>query len=274
MHPIHHAAIHFADSTNSVSRALDSAERCGEAATAIGHMWHMPVHVYFPLKRYQEAAWQLEASIRTENARVMHDKASPSHLYAHNNEWLTRTLMFLGRIHDARRVAMSMIDLPRYPLGLPNGESARTDTSDEKRPTEHAGTSAYYGRETLLQILRHYEYWDDLIELCRTGYIESTRDPFEQGEIHSALGIAYFNKGNVEAGENELSRLRQQIDEQITAQPRLNRCQQASGKRRAATLAAVNGRFATSISRLNQLADDWRITTGSPAGLISIGERC
>src|SRR5579862_5024634 len=29
-HPVHHAAIHFADSANAVSRALDSASRCGD----------------------------------------------------------------------------------------------------------------------------------------------------------------------------------------------------------------------------------------------------
>ncbi len=82
-------------------RALDSAARCGEAAPSIGHMWHMPTHIYFPLKRYPEAAWQLEASIRTENAQAMHDRAFPSQSAPHNNEWLARTLLFLGRVHDA-----------------------------------------------------------------------------------------------------------------------------------------------------------------------------
>jgi len=269
-HPIHHAAIHFADSENAVSPALDSAERCGESAPAIGHMWHMPVHVYFPLKRYSEAAWQLEASIRTENARVMHDKSLPSHLYAHNNEWLARTLMFVGRVQEARRVATSMIDLPRYPLpntlDSPNGESAQSP-SEQQRPKETSGSSAYYGREALLQILRQYEYWDDLIELCRTGYIEPTREPVQQAEILSNLGIAYFSQGNIASGENELARLHQQIDEQIAAR---TGAQQEVNKlpedRRPAALASVNSGFASSISQLNQLASDLedyhRIATG------------
>jgi peroxiredoxin len=261
MHPIHHAAIHFADSINAVSRALDSAERCGESAPAIGHMWHMPVHVYFPLKRYPEAAWQLEASIRTENARVMHDRALPSHLYAHNNEWLVRTLMFLGRVQEARRVAMSMIDLPRSPaastIDLPKGDSGGTDSSQQQRPRESVGTSAYYGRQALLQILRQYEYWDDLIELCRTASIEPTQSPIEQGEIHADLGIACFCKGSIEAGESELASLREVIDGQIAAR---TNAQQEIGKlpeeRRAAALAAVNSQFAASISGLNQLGGD------------------
>ncbi len=118
MHPIHHAVIHIADATNTYGRGLDSAAKCGDAAPSIGHMWHMPAHIYTPLKRYPEAAWQLEAALRTENARAMHDRVLPYKvdLYAHNNEWLVRMLLHLGRVHDARRVAMEMIDLPRHPL--------------------------------------------------------------------------------------------------------------------------------------------------------------
>jgi peroxiredoxin len=261
MHPIRHAAIHFADSTNSVSRAVDSAARCGESAPAIGHMWHMPVHVYFPLKRYPEAAWQLEASIRTENARVMHDRSLPSHLYAHNNEWLARTLMYLGRVQEARRVAMSMIDLPRSPspntIDAPNGESRGTDPSQQQHPRESFGTSADYGRAALLQILRQYEYWDDLIELCRTGYIEPTQSPLEQGEIHANLGMAYFCNGSIEAGENELANLRQAIDGQTAARTTSQQeARKLPEERRPAALAAVNSRFTASISRLDQLAGD------------------
>ncbi len=113
MHPIHHAVIHLLDEANNQRAGLDSAARCGESAPAIGHMWHMPAHIYYARKEFNQAAWQLEASIRTENAHVIHDWAAPSHLYAHNNEWLIRTLLRLGRVHEARRIAVNMIDLPR-----------------------------------------------------------------------------------------------------------------------------------------------------------------
>ena len=59
-------------------------------------MWHMPVHTYYARKEYDRAAWQLEAATRTENAHAIHDWAPPSHLYAHNNEWLIRTLAAIG----------------------------------------------------------------------------------------------------------------------------------------------------------------------------------
>ncbi len=105
MHPIHHAVIHIADVTNSPDDGLDSALKCGPSAPSIGHMWHMPTHLYYGLGRGAEAAWCMEASIRTEHARMMHDRVLPDQvaLYAHNNEWLVRMLLLLGRVHLARR---------------------------------------------------------------------------------------------------------------------------------------------------------------------------
>jgi peroxiredoxin len=270
MHPIHHAAIHFADSANAVGRALNSAARCGDAAPAIGHMWHMPTHVYFPLKRYPEAAWQLEAAIRTENARVIHDRALPSHLYAHNNEWLVRTLLFLGRVHDARRIAMNMIDLPRHPLFntiVSPDAVAMPEESEKARPKENFGSSALYGRKALIQLLRQYEYWDELIDLCRTGYLEPTGSPAEMGEIRANLGIACYCRGTVDEGDEELAKLRILVDDQIAAQTAaLDELTGRPEKDRTDARSSVDARFAPSISRLMQQADDLetyrRIVTG------------
>src|SRR6185295_4638318 len=74
LHPIHHAVIHLLDDRENYSAGLDSAKPCGESAPSIGHMWHMPTHLYYPLKRFPEAAWQLEAALRTENARILRDQ--------------------------------------------------------------------------------------------------------------------------------------------------------------------------------------------------------
>jgi len=59
IHPMHHAVIHIADEGDKPEQGLDSAEESGDSAPSIGHMWHMPAHIYFALDRYPEAAWQL-----------------------------------------------------------------------------------------------------------------------------------------------------------------------------------------------------------------------
>jgi peroxiredoxin len=215
MHPIHHAAIHFADSINNVKNALDSAAKCGESAPSIGHMWHMPAHTYYARKEYLRAAWQLEASIRTENAHAIHDWAPPSHLYAHNNEWLIRALLRLGRVREARQIAMNMIDLPREPpsnLISPRASAGLGDNSKAERLSETQATSANYGRDRLVQVLREYEYWDELGELCRTGYIAPTGSPAERAAFHANVAIVAYYRGDIAEGDRELLALRELRD--------------------------------------------------------------
>ncbi|MDB5293869.1 MAG: bcp 5 [Phycisphaerales bacterium] len=87
------------------------------AAPGIAHMWHMPGHVYSDLQRYEDAAWQQEASARVDHAYMMRDRVMPYqiHNYAHNNESCIRDLTYVGRVHDAIALAKNMIELPRNP---------------------------------------------------------------------------------------------------------------------------------------------------------------
>src|SRR5260370_42544533 len=67
LHPCHHYRIHLWDDERP-QNALDSAARCGQAAPAIAHMWHMSGHIFTDLHRYADAAWQQEASSRVDHA--------------------------------------------------------------------------------------------------------------------------------------------------------------------------------------------------------------
>jgi peroxiredoxin len=305
MHPIHHAVIHIADATNRYRSGLDSAAKSGESAPSIGHMWHMPAHIYTPLKMYAEAAWQLEASLRTENARAMHDRVVPYHvdLYAHSNEWFVRMLLHLGRVRDARRVAMEMIDLPRHPLfnaleppeevGKQKGEkgknddtAALSDESAQEHPLESHGSSAFYGRERLMQLLRRFELWQELIDDCKSGYIEMTRLPAEQGKVHASLGIAHYSQNDLKKGDEELAALRQLRDEQQAQ--RKTAFEEASRRpqiERASALGAVKTRFGRPLalldSQIAQLESYRAILTGFflsrgrlilYLGLLAVGE--
>jgi peroxiredoxin len=221
MHPIHHAVLHIADVTNSPDDGLDSALKCGPSAPSIGHMWHMPTHLYDGLGRAAEAAWCMEASMRTEHARIMHDRVIPDQvrLYAHNNEWLVRMLLYMGRVREARRIASQMIDLPRHPLynvlELPHQVEGRdANPHGEHSRAESDGSSAYFGRRRFLDSLREYEYWGDLIEACRSGYIELAGPPEEQGDVHVNLGIAHYARGELAEGDQELRSLRRLFGEE------------------------------------------------------------
>src|SRR5439155_12122122 len=64
LHPIHHARIHFWNSQKD-EHALDSAARCGQSATAIVHMWHVSVHIYIQLIRFDDVCWLQGTAVRT-----------------------------------------------------------------------------------------------------------------------------------------------------------------------------------------------------------------
>jgi peroxiredoxin len=274
-HPINHAVIHMCNAAGSESRAIDSADNCGPSAPSIGHMWHMPTHIYFALQRYPQAAWQMEASIRTEHARMMHDRVIPdqSIFYAHNNEWLVRTLLYMGRVDDARRTAMHMIDLPRHPtynvIEPPDDDSSDNDddVKGDKKIVEVHGTSAYYGRDRLLQTLRQFEYWDELIDACKSNYIEETSLPGEQGKVHLNLGVAYYSKGDVASGDRELAEIRRldeaQQEEAKKAMEEITVTETSKRTRAVQVLEHKYGRAIGELSRsIRELESYRRMVTG------------
>jgi peroxiredoxin len=196
LHPVHHYRIHLWD-FEKADRALRSAALCGQSAAGIAHMWHMPGHTYSRLKRYDDACFQQEASARVDHAHMMRDRVLPDqiHNFAHNNEWLIRDLIFVGRVHDAVSLAKNMTELPRHP---------KYNTLDKG--------SARFGRMRLFQVLSTYELWDELISLANSRYLEPTASDAEQIKRIRHLGTALIRKGDLEAGRGQLAELRQRLE--------------------------------------------------------------
>ena len=184
LHPTHHFLIHLWD-RKKPELALHSAASAGQGSPSIAHMWHMPGHIYSRLHRYADAAWQQEASARTDHRHMMHDLVLPDqiHNFAHNNEWLTRNLVNLGRINDALSLAKNMCELPRHP----------------KYNTLKKGSSSY-GRTRLLQVLKTFEMWDEVLELKDSPYLEETDIDKEKLKRLRLLGQAYFFKNDLVNG--------------------------------------------------------------------------
>merc|ERR1711969_126026 len=110
MHPAHHYQIHLWDSKSTADRAVPAAARSGQSAPGIAHMWHMGGHIWWQLGRRADSAWAQEASARVDHAHMMRDRVLPDeiHNYAHNNEWLTRSLRSVGRVPEALDLAKNM----------------------------------------------------------------------------------------------------------------------------------------------------------------------
>ena len=209
LHPCHHYRVHLWD-TEKASQAVNSAAQCGQSAPGIAHMWHMSGHTFAKLKRYEDSAWQQEASARTDHAYMMRDGTLPDriHNFAHNNEWLARNLQHVGRVRDAIALSRNTIELPRHP-----------------KYNQFPGSgSAHYGRLRLFETYTEYELWDALIADAHTQYLAPTDDHAEQVKWFRSLGRAYFRKGDVPKGkgqlatlEHRLKRLQQEQDEAVSA---------------------------------------------------------
>ncbi|MFO1486017.1 MAG: redoxin domain-containing protein [Verrucomicrobiaceae bacterium] len=177
-HPAHHYRIHLWDDSKPI-RAVASAAQCGQAAPGIAHMWHMPGHTFSKLKRFDDAAWQQEASTRVDHAYMIRTFILPDqiHNYAHNEEWLVRTFNELGRAKDAIGLAKSLIGNPRHPAN---------NTLDK------ANTSASYGRTRLIETLTKWELWDELKSFTSTPVGHYAHDITRL----RALGLASYELGD------------------------------------------------------------------------------
>ncbi len=205
MHPAHHYRIHLWDHQKA-EKALESAARCGQAAPRIAHMWHMPGHTYSDLKRWADSAWQQEASGRADHAHMMRDRVLPDqiHNYAHNQEWLVRNLMNLGRAKSALDLSKNLLELPRHPKN--------------NSLTKGSGKN---GHDRLLQVLEGFELWDDVVALSNTMYLEAPDATAEQSKRLRLIGVAHYHRGEfpqVEECVKQLDAISAKLEEKAQAE--------------------------------------------------------
>jgi tetratricopeptide (TPR) repeat protein len=104
-HPgAHHFRIHVLEDSPEPQRALDSAERLPALAPGLGHLVHMPTHVYFRLGRYADAAIANERAIEADRTLLQalgHDTAYVAGYALHNHHFLWTAAMMSGRLEKA-----------------------------------------------------------------------------------------------------------------------------------------------------------------------------
>ncbi|MFM7926085.1 MAG: hypothetical protein ACKO9Q_00100, partial [Pirellula sp.] len=192
-HPAHHFRIHLWDYRKE-KLAIKAAAECGPSAPGIAHMWHMPGHTYSRLHRYADAAWQQEASARVDHAHMMRDRVMPDqiHNFAHNNEWLIRNWLNVGRPSDALALSKNMIELPRHPK--------------YNSPTGNGSSSL--GRQRLLQTIRTYHLWPQAAELIDSIYLKAAEGSTRADEVQMLRGIAAFETGKKDIAESILQSMK------------------------------------------------------------------
>lgn len=205
MHPAHHYLIHLWDDSKPI-RAVASAAKCGQAAPAIAHMWHMPGHTYSKVNRLDDAEWQQEAATRVDHAYMIRTQILPDqiHNYAHNTEWLIRTLNQLGKAGKAADLARNLVEIPRHP---------------EHNTLDKGSKSAAFGRTRLLETLLKFEQWDPLIALEGSGHLDATSNPSFEAARSRALGVAAFFKEDAPGLERRIAEVSALQNQGTAAKP-------------------------------------------------------
>jgi len=207
-HPAHHYRIHLWDQRRP-QQALASAALCGPSGPGIAHMWHMPGHIYAGLHRYHDAVWQMEASARVDHRQMTRDQVLPDqiHNYAHNNEWLIRNLLKVGRATEALALAENMLALPRHPA---------YNIGDKG--------SGRYGRQRSIATIASYRLWDELLSRADSIFGQTPEKDQLQWEKWQHVGIAAALAGQAETAAEmqvELAKILEQklAEKEKTAPP-------------------------------------------------------
>jgi peroxiredoxin/tetratricopeptide (TPR) repeat protein len=199
-HPgAHHLRIHLWYEHDD-RRALGSAAVVGQSGTGVAHLWHMAGHTFSGLKRYGDAAWQQEASARTDHAWMLARGLMPDqiHNYAHNNDWLVSNLGYVGRVEEAISLAKNMVELPQ--LAPKTEVIGRRVVSDER-------SSFAMGSRRLVEILGESERWAEMVTLESTVYLQPREEAWEEALRLQGLVAAYAGLGRVAEAEERLGKL-------------------------------------------------------------------
>ena len=178
-HPgAHHFRIHLFEESPQREIALTSAEQLGTLAPMVGHLVHMPSHIFFRLGRYRDAVAANEAAVNADREYAAASGAGSGYAI-HNLHFLWVSALWSG--DDG--LAVSAADQLAAAAGV------------EEQP----GTRQHYLAAPLLTQVR----------LRRWGFVQNTADsgPYLRGLTHFAQGMAHVARGDVAAARMQLQSL-------------------------------------------------------------------
>ena len=189
-HPgAHHYRIHLYEDSRQPELALASAEQLGALTPIVGHLVHMPSHVFFRLGRYRDATVANDAAVRAD--REYAALAGNESDYAlHHLHFLWASALWSGERDTALRVADQLATAAASPST--NGSDGRD------------GTRQHLLSAPDLTLVR-FGLWQELAARVDLG---AASGPYQRGLTQFAAGIAHAKRGDVALARNKLAALR------------------------------------------------------------------
>ncbi len=184
MHPgAHHYRIHLFEDSPQREQALASAEQLGTLAPMVGHLVHMPSHIFFRVGRYRDAVASNAAAVKADREYAKATGADTGYAI-HNLHYLWVSALWSGDADIAMQAAEQL------------AVAAAADV-------EPQGTRQHLLAAPALTKVRLHR-WDSLPNDADEG---SATDPYLRGLMQFARGMAHAARGNVTAARTELERL-------------------------------------------------------------------
>ena len=199
-HPgVLHLHIHLIEASAEPERALVAADNLEKTIPIVGHVVHMPSHIYVRVGQYQKA---VEQNIRSQKvdkefAEIWGDLPLPN----------LGTYPLSHKIHSGHA-----LDFVRYAASVQgNYDLASKSAWTMANSIKDNQIMIMQGQKRVAapwQVLKTFAKWDEILELKP----KHTGTPYLDGIWSYVKGSAYLAKGNNEQALQELTKLKQIIN--------------------------------------------------------------
>ena len=196
-HPgVLHLHIHLIEASLEPERALVSADALEATVPIAGHVVHMPAHIYVRVGQYQKA---IDSNVRSQEV----DKRFAE-------LWGDYPLPNIGTYPLSHRIhAGHALDFVRYAATVQGNYKTASDAAWEmaNRISQEDAVAVRGGQKRVAApwlVLKTFGKWDELLNL--TPSHQGT--PYLDGIWSYALGSAHLAKGDIEAANLELAKLK------------------------------------------------------------------
>jgi len=179
-----HYYIHAVEAVNP-QKAVPCAERLARLMPGVGHMVHMPAHIYIRVGRYKEAAASNVHAIHTDETFIEGQKPTTVYslaYYPHNIHFLAFASTMSGQSAQALKAARTL-------KGKVNLDVARQVPMLQEMVPYYVLTLTTFGR------------WDDVLA-----------EPLPPADIRAPLAMAYYARGVAYAAKGKSAEAQMALD--------------------------------------------------------------
>ena len=186
-HPgAHHYRIHLFENSPEPERAMASAEQLGALAPIVGHLVHMPSHIFFRVGRYRDAVVANNAAVKADREYAAATGARSDYAI-HNLHFLWISALWGGdgdtALHAADQLATAVAAAPADDM--------------------HDGTRQHFLAAPMLTQVRLHRW--------NAPPREADAGPYLRGLIQFTHGMTYAARGDIAAAQAELELLQRSL---------------------------------------------------------------